>query len=367
MTIATISTGSIVMQNPEMIWVLPTLVLIVLLCRILKFKSDQSGYQAIPPQKPLTVTHPLISLLPAVQSVSTGNKMQRAAVVWLILIMLVAALTNPVRIGAKLPEQFSQHSFQQDIVFIVDTSVSMLLRDYEADGQRIDRMSMLKAVLQEFTKELTGNRLSVIVFGDTAHTLVPFTQDTELVRRMLLRIETGMVGRFNAVGEAITYAVSETVKAPRRNPVLVLFTDMNESVGTKAPESAARLAAHYQLPLYTVAIGSAGQPTQQFQQQYQQQSQQLPQQAQSSSLIYGPVNLSALKTIAEATGARSYHASDVSSLKQAIKDITQLDRRDDTKPPRYYQQPLYMIPLLLILLLLSLLQWSHLLRRQKSQ
>ena len=61
---------------------------------------------------------------------------------------------GPVRIGARLPDPPDD----RDIVFIVDVSVSMVLRDYELDGQRIDRMNLLKALLDRFTQGLDNLR-----------------------------------------------------------------------------------------------------------------------------------------------------------------------------------------------------------------
>jgi Ca-activated chloride channel family protein len=342
-----IRTGTVVLQNPEMLWLLPAMALAVFLCHWLK--CQWRGYRLNPPQRFLFVIHPLAPLLPA-KPQSARHQLWQAFASWIIFSLLVIALSNPVRIGPQWPEQPPQ----ADIVFIVDTSVSMLLRDYEAEGQRIDRMSMLKAVLQEFASNLSGSRISVIVFGDTVHTLVPFTRDEDLIRRMLMRIETGMAGRYNSVGEAIAYAVNETARQSRHRPVLILFTDLDESIGPVPIDSAAALAAQRKLPLYTVAIGST-------------RGDGLPKtQAQSSGLIYGPVNLTALKRVAEQTGARAYHAGDLGSLKHAVNDIAQREKRTDTSPPRYYLQPLYPVALLSILVVLTVLQWIGVFRGRRN-
>ena len=342
----TLYSGTIVWQNPEMLWLLPLMVSMVLFCRWLKCSSDQNGYSINPPQQLLTVIFPLRMLLPT-KAVSSPRYRWRALSSWLIFSLLVLCLANPVRIGAQLPARTPQQNF----TFVVDTSVSMLLKDYEVQGKVIDRMSMLKAVLLEFARELSGNRVSVVVFGNTVDTLVPFTQDQDLLSRMIIRIETGMAGRLNAVGDAIVYAVTKATEQSNGHSTLVLFTDMNESAGTASIESAVQLAAKHKLPLYTVAIGAANSTAPQTQQ------------AKSAGLIYGPVNLSALKSMAEHTGASAYHARDVSSLKQAVADIAQREK-PVSSPPLYTQQPLYPVPLLSILVLLTLRQWAGLFSRQ---
>ena len=84
--------------------------------------------------------------------------------------------------------------------------------------------------------------ISVIVFGDSAYTLLPLTDDQALTRRMLARIRTTMAGRFNALGEAITLAVKEADKNPQRRRILVLFTDADSSTDNLSPTAAAELA-----------------------------------------------------------------------------------------------------------------------------
>ena len=63
-----------------------------------------------------------------------------------VVASIAISLTEPVRIGERLPDPPQE----RDIVFIVDTSISMILRDYVLDGKRIDRMTLLKGVLDRF-------------------------------------------------------------------------------------------------------------------------------------------------------------------------------------------------------------------------
>ena len=71
--------------------------------------------------------------------------------------LILLSLAQPYRLGPELPKP-QQY---RDIVFIVDSSVNMVLRDYVVNDQRIDRMSMLKIVLNHFIKQLDGIGLAV--------------------------------------------------------------------------------------------------------------------------------------------------------------------------------------------------------------
>lgn len=282
--------------------------------------------------------HPLINIISTKHN-ENKNKSSLYLFQTLLFILLILALCQPVHIGAKLPDPPQN----RDIVFIVDTSVSMILRDYELKGQRIDRMNLLKSVLDDFIYKLRGERMSIIVFGNSAYTLVPLTTDQKLLRNMLSRIQVTMAGRFNAMGDAIALAVkqagvlTEKLKyKDKRKRVLVLMTDSDQPTGKITPEAAALLASHENLPLYTIAIGSTS----------------LKETDDSKSgLLYSPVNLALLEKISALTGAKSYHAKNPLSLTQAIESIKTQETNKNPVESVYIREEYYHWVLLLTLLL----------------
>lgn len=339
---------------PGLLWLLPALIVAAVYWR--KSVADDDSAEKptaqassfLNPTFDLRVRHPLIAKLAAGSTTEQHTARFRVAdvvVTWLVLACLVLALAQPVRTGSRIPDPPAQ----RDITFIVDASVSMLLRDYILDGERIDRMSFLKRFLDRFVSRLQGDRISVIVFGDSAYTLLPLTDDQVLTRRMLARIKTTMAGRFNALGEAITLAVKEADKNPQRRRILVLFTDADSSTDNLSPTAAAELARESELPLYTIAIGAAS---------YDAAEEEL------AGLIYHPANIALLQELATITGATSYQAGDNSALEEAINDIDQREQYQKEIPPRYFRLPLYPLPLFAGLLILSLYQLLRLARSQ---
>lgn len=337
--------------HPGFLWLLPALILFALLWwksaanSAAQRSNTETLVTFISPTSDLPVRHPLMTKIWTGSSTQTRHTnnigMLDAIVTWLVLSCLVLALAEPVRTGSKVPDPPQQ----RDITFIVDTSVSMLLRDYVLDGQRIDRMSFLKSFLDRFVQQLEGDRISLIVFGDSAYTMLPLNEDQALTRRMISRIKTTMAGRFNALGEAIALAVRESEKGPERRRVLVLFTDADESTDSISPITAAELAHQAGLPLYTVAIGAAS---------YDAAEEEL------AGLIYRPANTELLKNLAKLTDAKSYQAGDKQALDEAVADIDQREKYRKELPPRFYYIPLYPIPLILSLLILSLYQFVRL-------
>ena len=329
---------------PGFLWLLPILGLAAFTWRRTASRHNSSSTQAnrfISPGSDLPVRHPLLTKLTGSSS-SHGNSTRLDAVItWIVLALLVLALAEPVRTGSRIPDPREQ----REITFIVDTSVSMLLRDYILDGQRIDRMSFLKSFLDRFAQQLEGDRISVIVFGDSAYTLLPLNEDLQLTRRMLSRIKTTMAGRFNALGEAIALSVKESISRSERRRILILFTDADSSTDSISPLAAAELAREAELPLYTVAIGAST---------YDAAEKEL------AGLIYHPANIDLLQKLAALTGAKSYQAGNEKALDEAIADIELREKYKNEVIPRYFSIPLFPIPLFAGLLILSLYQFVRL-------
>ncbi len=340
--------GSLELAQPGWLWLYPLLILLALLWR--RHAPGQARHNSLARpsgDSPLAVWHPMQPLL-TVSPVEphAGWQWLKTAVLWLALASLVVALAQPVRIGKQRPDPPSE----RDIVFIVDTGVSMILRDYLLDGQRVARITLLKGLLDRFVQSLHGERIAVIVFAESAWTFVPLSRDSRLVRRMLSRIETGMAGRFKAMGEAIALAVRDSREAPRRKRLMILFSDANQTTGRITPQAAAELAAEAGIPLYTVAIGAAS---------YAAEEQR------KTGLIYHPVDRALLDALARRTGAQSYRATDPAALEKAIADIERREKNLRKTEPRYYRIALYPWPLLAGLLLLILLSLSGLVPRRK--
>jgi len=283
--------------------------------------------------------HPLLALIPESTSSSdspAAPPRPRNSLRWLLnsvaISLLIIALAEPVRIGQRLPDPPPQH----DIAFIVDSSVAMVLRDYSLDGQRLDRMSLLKALLTRFIDQLQGERMAVIVYGEHAYTLVPPSPDPALLRAMVERIQTTMAGRFSATGEAIALALRELNDSPSATPtdqqtgrhrVLILLSAGGTPTGDIDAIAAAQLAREQHIPLYTVIIGAAHADAAE---------------QRNSGLIYRPAGIELLNTLAEITDANSFTATDSDAIEQALQAIRQRESRPQASTINHRHQPLYL-------------------------
>ncbi len=330
--------------QPVWLWALvPVLAAWIALPRLLRQQrrpgADVPGYSASPATR---YRHPRLgSLTEALHRVQATRFRQRGWWQVLVLACLLVAMAQPERIGAQLPQP-AQH---RDIVFIVDNSVAMNLRDYVFERQRVDRLTVLKGVLNRFVDKLPGDRISIVLYADKAYTLVPLTYDHELIHAMLNRIETGLAGRSNAVGDAVALAVKEAGDSSARRRVLVLLSSAARPTGTIEPLDAARLAARRKLPLYTVAIGAGTTAAEE---------------RRDSGLIYDPADRARLQAMALITGAASYVAADTRALGAAIAAIGELETEPVAGEPRFVRAPLYQWSLLAALSVLTLAQFGAL-------
>lgn len=299
--------------------------------------------------------HPAFSVINELQQESRARAMQRH---WLkqfvsyglLLCLFCIALSQPYRLGARLPAP-ERH---RDIIFVVDTSLNMTLRDYLVDGKRTARITMLKQVLQQFVSALHGNRIGLIVFSEQPYYYVPLTSDYALLQYQIRRLRAAVLtGRTSDISRALLYSLRwiqrdehDHAGAP---PVLVLISDANRTNRHIDPRAAAAYLAKQHIRLHTIAIGAgsyAGAEKNRL------------------TLIYHPASFYLLQGIARAGDGQFFWAKNAASLQAALRAINQAGLRKIKAAPQYVKHPLYMWPLLAALIWLSGWQLLVLLRRR---
>jgi Ca-activated chloride channel homolog len=288
----------------------------------------------------LLARHPLVELLE-----DAGRKhVMKPSTRWLYaasVACFIISLAEPVLKGEELPDLPQE----RDVVFIVDASIAMVLRDYLVDGERIDRMRMLKGVLDSMVRQMADDRIGLIVYGENAYTLVPLTRDQSLLRNMLKRIETTVAGRYNSVGEAIALAVKQardqSTGHSQRRRLLILMTAGGYPTGKIDDFAAATLAAEAGMPLYVVAVGAGSYSAEEVR---------------TSGLIYEPADLERLEMLAGITGAAAFRAGDNEALQKTLQEIAERETNKRELPPRHVTRPLYQWPLLAGLMLMVFAQ-----------
>jgi Ca-activated chloride channel family protein len=298
------------------------------------------------------IRHPAAGVLAGLQAGQTRHPWRTAGRYLgygVLLLLLAATLAQPYRLGKRLP----QPSPYREVMFLLDTSVSMVLRDYEVNGRRVARMDMLKGVMHHFVDALKGNRLGVIAFSESAYTLVPLTHDYHLLTTQLDRLRpASLTGRTTRLSQGLIYAGTRLLAGRDRRgrlPLLVLITDVQRPFRDIDPRAVAEQLHRQGYTLYTIALGAASASAGE---------------RDSRGLIYQPVNFPLLKQMAERGGGRFFWARDVDSLQRAIIEIQQSEKRQVEGPARYVRLGLYGWPLTAALVWLLLWQGLGMVRRR---
>jgi len=292
--------------------------------------------RTLPPAlAPLPVRHPAAA---RAAGTSAGGRGRRRD--WLlptVLILLVIALAQPVRHGPALPRDDSGTT----LMLLVDVSVSMVLADYALDGERIDRLTMAKRLLDGFVASLDAERVGLVVVGSPSAVWVPPTRDHALLRQALGRLELTLAGRNAAIGDALVLTAEHLRDSPQR--VAVLVSDGNGWVGRHTPDLGAERLRAAGVTLYAIGMGATGSGG----------AERRP-----GDLIYEPADMALLERISRTTGGTAFHATDSGAMAEILATIR--TRHPQTPPSAEgsrLARPLYAWPLGAALLLLGVLPW----------
>ncbi len=286
--------------------------------------------------RPVALRHPAAGQLAAPGD--THPPAGRNGLATLVMALLLLALAQPVHYGAPLPERPSP----LQLMLVVDTSVSMSLRDYQLDGRRLDRLSLAKLLLDRFVADFDGSEIGLVVFGQPPALWVPPTRDRALFRQLLARLQPVMAGRYAALGDALALA-AESFPGQTDGPrAVVLITDAVRPSGRLSPQQGVDRLRAAGLTLHTIAIGARSGGLVQD----------------NSELIYEPADVTLLEALAARTGGLSFHAGAADDLREALRQIEAL-HQSRLPPPAIerVREPLYHWPLLLALLLLGMQPW----------
>ena len=213
-------------------------------------------------------------------------------------VLIVVALARPTWAGEPIVRQTAA----RDMLLIVDLSGSMEAKDFtDASGAKISRLGAVKQVLDGFIARRENDRLGLALFGTAAFPQSPFTDDHKAVRDLLRELQPRMAGPRTMIGDAIGLAVRLFEASDKKNKVVILLTDGNDT-GSKMPVGrAAEIAAEQNITIHTVAMGD-------------------PQTVGETAL-----DLDVLKDISEKTGGRLFVALNRNELSAIYGELDRLE------------------------------------------
>ncbi len=253
--------------------------------------------------------------------------------------LCIIALARP-QAGKKETEIITEGI---DIMLCLDTSGSMRALDFELNGQRSDRLAVVKQVVNSFIEKRLNDRIGMVVFGEEAFTQCPLTMDYGVLLSFLRRIEIGMAGDSTAVGSALATSVKRLKDVPGKSKVVILLTDGRNNAGKVSPVTAAEIAKTYDVKVYTIGVGVEG------------KSPFLVDTLFGRDYVYQQVDLdeNTLRQIAKTTRGQYFRATDTVSLERIYEQIDKMEKTESkTKEHMEYNELFiwFAIPGLLLLL-----------------
>ena len=291
------------------------------------------------PRKQAALFHPHAQLL-AQLAAELPARARRWPWLWLAgCMLLILSLARPQWVTLH-PDDYPG----RDLMFAIDVSGSMRAEDFVVADHRVNRLDMVKAVVDRLLAQRPGDRAGLIVFGDDAFTLSPVTHDLVLVRSLLRDIKNGIAGEKTALGDAVALAVKRLRDRPPQSRILFLFTDGTNTAGQFSPADALALAKQYQVRIYTVGIGKSGKVAYPG--------------GESGEIIAAelPLDETLLRQLATESGGRYYRIERSEDAKTIVADIDKLETVTIHLDKIGEHADWYWLPLLLGLALLLLAQ-----------
>jgi Ca-activated chloride channel family protein len=166
--------------------------------------------------------------------------------------LTVTGLARPEILG----EPIVIEKAARDLVLAVDISGSMDARDLQdEDGNPVQRLEAVKAVINDFIDQRDGDRIALIVFGSNAYLQTPFTEDLAGAAELMAQTEVGMAGPHTAMGDAIGLALRTFEASEIEQKLLVLLSDGADTNSQMSPLNATEIAASAGVRIYTIGVG----------------------------------------------------------------------------------------------------------------
>ena len=277
----------------------------------------------------------LLGIEPGEGAVVAGTSLIRLLFQWLMWSLIVLALARPQFIEEPIEKIIPT----RDLLLLVDLSGSMEAQDFtNRAGEKVDRLTAVKEVLDEFLTRREGDRVGLVVFGNAPFVQVPFTQDLDACRMLLEETAVRMAGPRTAFGDAIGLGITLFEESEVEDRVMIALTDGNDTGSKVPPAEAAKIAADNEILIHVVGIGDP------------------------SSVGEQAFDEEALQAVADTTGGRYFFAQDRDELESIYAELDRIGTRDveaETYRPRI---DLFYWPLAAFLALILLLHAGILIR-----
>jgi Ca-activated chloride channel family protein len=199
-------------------------------------------------------------------------------------------------------------------------------------------MEGIKSVVAEYVRARAGDRVGLVVFGNTGYLQSPLTTDTALVEELVRALQPRMAGDGTAIGDGLGLALKRLREVKEGTKAIILMTDGVNNAGQVSPIKAAHVAKDLGIQVHTIGIGTESTPM---------LNQPL---GGILGMPTGPMaefDEKTLKEIADLTGGTYFNAANLEDFKKVYREIEKLTSTDQEQPDKTIVEELF-APCLLV-------------------
>lgn len=230
-----------------------------------------------------------------------------------------------------------------DIVMGIDVSSSMESLDFERNGHRVNRIEVLKPIVNKFIEERPNDRIGLVAFARQAYLLSPITLDRGWLQQNIERLRTGLIEDGTAIGSGITTGLNRLRASDAKSKVLILLTDGVNNSGRITPTAAAEAAKALGIKIYTIGVGIRGEAPYPMQTPL----------GQRLIMVKTEIDEDSLRKVASTTGGQYFRATDTASLENIYRSIDRMEKTTRKLKKFENYEPLFAWALLPGILLLG--------------
>lgn len=181
-----------------------------------------------------------------IQGYSSGREKLKICLFVLAMILLILALAQPQ--WGEEKKQIKRKGI--DLVFMVDTSLSMLAQDVKPS-----RIEKSKFLMKSFLKHLKGDRIGIVTFAGSGFLQSPLTLDYSAFALFADSIQVGYIPDPGSnLSEGIEQAIKSFATDKHKYRALIILTDGEATDGNV--KDAIEIAKKEGVRIYTIGIGT---------------------------------------------------------------------------------------------------------------
>jgi len=253
----------------------------------------------------ISMYYPLLEDIdPLKQSVKPSKKrtLSNEHIMAIALSFILLTLAQPVYYQADIEQQDQPEAV--DMIIAVDTALSMSLKDYNLDGQKVSRIAASRHLLKTFINDYSGNRMGLVIMDSPPALWLPMTTDKAVMQDALTRINLFFGGKQSDLGATLNLIYKQFKDDQEK--VIIVISDAGVQVGNSSFDSIAKELADNGFTLYIIVLGAA---------------EPVVGTLADNSLLYQSVNLKLFQQAAVYGKGRLFHALDKQTFSEALQTI----------------------------------------------